>query len=141
MVRRLCSRSVFRRCSPLHASAFDNAEDDLTLQKAVVGFHQMGAIAAHYKLVDVLDTVVISLSRMTGLLREGGRDGEEILDENGKKIGFDQWVVEFGRNWRGQVAAVLMFGMVREWGGVLRTGWAHVSSGPSRGFEVNLTPM
>ncbi|KAJ3048959.1 GDP/GTP exchange factor for ARF, partial [Rhizophlyctis rosea] len=106
--------------------AFDNAEDDLTLQKAVVGIHQMGAIAAHYKLVDVLDTVVVSLSRMTGLLREGGREREPLVDENGNRIGVDQWVVEFGRNWRGQVAAVLMFGMVREWGGVVRTGWVHV---------------
>ncbi|KAJ3033358.1 GDP/GTP exchange factor for ARF [Rhizophlyctis rosea] len=130
-----CRTSVFDKdmfllvWSPLLAAltyAFDNAEDDLTLQKAVVGFHHMGAIAAHYRLVEVLDTVVVTLSRMTGLLREMAWERDPAVDENGKKIGVDQWVVEFGRTWRGQVAAVLMFGMVREWGGVVKAGWVHV---------------
>ncbi|KAJ3261296.1 GDP/GTP exchange factor for ARF, partial [Borealophlyctis nickersoniae] len=94
--------------------AFDNAEDDLTLQKSVVGFHHLAAVAAHHRLTEVLDTVVISLAKVTGLLRGTDRPVTTGVGDEGRKT-VDRWAVDIGRNYRGLIAAVLMFTFAREW--------------------------
>ncbi|KAI8799312.1 hypothetical protein BJ742DRAFT_884663 [Cladochytrium replicatum] len=116
------------------AYAFDNAEDDLTMQKAVVGLHHCALIASSFGLHDVLDNIIISLSKITGLLRETDRlpperslrEDEIGLDTNGRPIKVDPWAVEFGRSYRGQVAAVLMFNFAMEHGNTLRNGWKSI---------------
>ncbi|KAI8838851.1 hypothetical protein BJ741DRAFT_562615 [Chytriomyces cf. hyalinus JEL632] len=114
--------------------AFDSSEDSLTLQKAVVGFHQCAAIANTYQMTEVLDNIVIRLSKTTGLLKDGGKLPAERASEdnhlaNGDKPSphrVDPWAVEFGRNYKSQVAAVLMFNLVAEYGNTLKDGWKNV---------------
>ncbi|KAJ3113573.1 GDP/GTP exchange factor for ARF [Phlyctochytrium bullatum] len=84
--------------------------------------------------VEVLDSIIISLAKITGLLKDNGplpEDAEVKTDEGGSRVPpparkVDRWSVEFGRSYRGQVAAVLMFNLAVEYGNVLREGWKYV---------------
>ena len=91
----------------------------MTLQKAVVGFHHVAGIAAQYQLHDIFDSIIISLSKITGLLKETEPEVKSV----------DPWAVDFGTNFKGQVATVLMFSLVNEHGNWLRKGWNHVCAG------------
>ena len=109
--------------------AFDNAEDSLTLQKGVLGFHRCATIVAHYQLNEVFDNIIISLSKITGLLRESdpptySRRYVDDVKKPKKKV--DRWNVDFGSNEKGQVAAILMFSIVNEHGNGLHGAWQNV---------------
>ncbi|KAJ3296061.1 GDP/GTP exchange factor for ARF [Rhizoclosmatium sp. JEL0117] len=114
--------------------AFDSSEDSLTLQKAVVGFHQCASIANLYHMTDVLDNVIISLSKTTGLLKDHGKlpperklDAQEGAPGAGETpVRVDPWAVEFGRNYKSQVACVLMFNLAAEYGNSVRAGWKNI---------------
>ncbi|KAJ1558773.1 GDP/GTP exchange factor for ARF [Nowakowskiella sp. JEL0078] len=140
--------------SPILASltyAYDNAEDYLSLKKAIIGFHHCAVIATHYNLNTVFDNVVISLSKITGLLRSdgpippermpvmnGGRL-EEAFDKRVIKV--DRWAVEFGRNYKAQTAAVLMFSLASEFGNYLRSGWKNILDCIRNLFLHSLLPL
>ncbi|TPX32616.1 hypothetical protein SmJEL517_g04294 [Synchytrium microbalum] len=133
--------------------ALDNAEDDVALQRAVAGFHQLALVAAHYHLSDVFDNVIISLSRITGLLKDGGTlpPPRDIRRLNGSKnasedsgevqLKVDRWAVEFGRQFRGQVAAVLMFNLAAESGSCLKEGWKSIAGCLRNLFLHSLLPL
>ncbi|KAI8832005.1 hypothetical protein BC829DRAFT_449182 [Chytridium lagenaria] len=129
--------------------AFDNAEDNLTLQKAIVGFHSCATVASRFNLPEVLDSIIVSLSKITGLLKDNGplpEDTDVRPDESGgrtqqtpRKV--DRWSVEFGRSYRGQVAAVLMFNLAVEYGNVIREGWKNVVTIIGNLFLHSLLPI
>ncbi|KAJ3094625.1 GDP/GTP exchange factor for ARF [Phlyctochytrium planicorne] len=126
--------------------AFDNAEDNLSVQKAIVGFHTCATIASRFDLPEVLDSLIISLSKITGLLKDNGIFPEENdvrPDENGKlpQRKVDRWSVEFGRSYKGQVAAVLMFNLAIEYGNSLREGWKNVVTIIGNLFLHSLLPI
>ncbi|KAJ1563279.1 GDP/GTP exchange factor for ARF, partial [Nowakowskiella sp. JEL0078] len=140
--------------SPILASltyAYDNAEDDLSLEKAIIGFHHCAVIATHYKLNTVIDNVVISLSKITGLLKSDGplplertpvvNGGhlEEVIAKRVIKV--DRWAVEFGRSYKAQTAAVLMFNLTSEFGNNLRNGWKNVLDCIRNLFLHSLLPL
>ncbi|TPX61513.1 hypothetical protein PhCBS80983_g01054 [Powellomyces hirtus] len=110
--------------------AFDTAEDNLTLQKAVVAYHHCSTIAAYYEILEMFDNIVVSLSKMTGLLTESRQLPPEAttIEERKSRSGtfVDPWCADLGRNYRGQVAAVLLFSLVDEYGTSLRKGWRWV---------------
>ncbi|KAI8823734.1 uncharacterized protein EV422DRAFT_618537 [Fimicolochytrium jonesii] len=125
--------------------AFDNAEDELTLQKAIVGYHHCSILAAYYGNFEILDNVIVALSKMTGLLKETQRlpaprtkVGGEAQDASRGSV--DPWSVEIGRNFRGQIAAVLMFSLVDEYGTSLKKGWRWVIACVRNMFLHNLLP-
>ncbi|KAI8618119.1 hypothetical protein BC830DRAFT_1110414 [Chytriomyces sp. MP71] len=121
-------------CDPTVAAisyAFDSSEDTLTLQKAIVGFHRCAAIANMYQMSEVLDNIVIRLSKTTGLLKDSGKlppehNGDEDPLDKEKTHRVDPWAVEFGRNYKSQVATVLMFSLAAEYGNTLRDGWKNI---------------
>ncbi|KAI9341953.1 hypothetical protein BDR26DRAFT_859844 [Obelidium mucronatum] len=116
--------------------AFDSSEDSLTLQKAIVGLHRCASIASLYQITDVLDSIVISLSKTTGLLKDHGKlPAERKLDDSlgvsspnnrPDPVRADPWAVDFGRNYKSQVACVLMFNLASEYGNSLRLGWKNI---------------
>ena len=103
----------------------------MSLQKAIVGFHHCALIASHYNHAESFDSIIISLSNISGLLLKNSdlnnqqlRRRETLSDTVGK---VDHWVVAFGNNYKGQLAAILMFSLVNEFGNVVNTGWQSVS--------------
>ncbi|RUS18465.1 hypothetical protein BC937DRAFT_88745 [Endogone sp. FLAS-F59071] len=123
--------------------AFNTAQDDATLQKAITGFHQCALLSAHYNLHDVFDSIVITLSRMTGLLdvrslNESAPD--PIVDVAGQKFVVSELAVQFGRNYKGQLAAVVVFAVASEHGNVLREGWKNMLTMIKNLFISSLLP-
>jgi brefeldin A-resistance guanine nucleotide exchange factor 1 len=116
-------------------TAFNTAQDDVTLQKAITGFHQCALLSAHYQLHDVFDSIIVSLASMTGLVDIEDTQmsaPDPIVDVAGQKYAVSRLAVRFGRNYKGQLAAVVAFAVASEHGSVLRKGWIKVMSG---GFE------
>jgi len=110
---------------------FENAEDDITFQKAIILFHQTSILAASHHLIDLMDNIVIALTRSTGLLKnssQGSLSDGESTDERGRhKPILDRWIVDFGRNYRGQIASILLFHIIGNFGDFIHAGWKNVS--------------
>jgi len=101
----------------------------MTLQKAITGFHQCALLSASYQLYDVFDYIVMTLAKMTGLL--GLRYSNEtasnpVVKVNDVDVTISDLSIEFGRNYKGQLAAVVLFAIANEYGNVLRDGWKFV---------------
>src|SRR4051794_30953438 len=82
-------------------SAYGTAQDDATLQKAITGFRQCAMLAAEYKLYDVFDYIIMSLSKMTGLL--GTKYSNETannpaVEVQNIEITVSDLAIQFGRN-------------------------------------------
>ncbi|GAA5803049.1 hypothetical protein HPULCUR_008524 [Helicostylum pulchrum] len=108
---------------------FSTAQDDDTLEKAITGFRHCASLAAHFELHQVFDSIVVNLATMTGLLEN--TDGntsvpDPIVDVAGQKYVVSKLAVRFGRNYKGQLAAVVMFAIVTRHGDSLRKGWLKV---------------
>ncbi|KAI9494797.1 hypothetical protein BDB00DRAFT_817115 [Zychaea mexicana] len=111
------------------AYAFDTAQDDATLQKAISGFHQCAMLASHFKLYEVFDAIVVNLANMTGLLEESNSRNmvpDPIVDVAGQKYVVSHLAVRFGRNYKGQLAAVVAFAVVTRHGNSMRKGWGKI---------------
>jgi brefeldin A-resistance guanine nucleotide exchange factor 1 len=118
--------------------AFNTAQDDVTLQKAISGFHQCAMLSAHFELYDVFDSIVVNLATMTGLLDMSGHSNslpDPIVDVAGEKYVISSLAVRFGRNYKAQLAAVVAFTIVTRHGNSLRNGWTKVTRGERRCME------
>ncbi|KAF9952151.1 GDP/GTP exchange factor for ARF [Mortierella alpina] len=104
--------------------AFNMAQDDATLQKSLTGYYQCAMLAAHYQLPDIFDRVTMSLARMTGLLDTANNpaDNRDVTVE-GTTITVSDLAVQFGKSYKGQLAAVVAFGVANEHGNMIRAGW------------------
>ncbi|CAG8495510.1 3078_t:CDS:10 [Funneliformis caledonium] len=108
--------------------AFSTAPDDITLQKAITGFHQCALLSATYKLYEVFDYIIMSLAKMTGLL--GPKYSNEtannpIVKIQNTELTVSDLAIQFGRNYRGKIAAVVLFAVANEHGNILREGWKY----------------
>lgn len=122
-------KTVWRPVISAIAYAFISFEDDYIIQRAIAGFRQCATLAGHFHLPDVFDFVVVSLSQATSLLSES-LPAEvpvyPIIDIEGQSITVSRLSVEFGTNFRGQLAAVVLFNIVNGNGNALREGWTQV---------------
>lgn len=108
---------------------FSTAQDDDTLQKAISGFRHCANLAAHFQLHDVFDSIVVNLATMTGLLENANGNTsvpDPIVDVAGQKYVVSKLAVRFGRNYKGQLAAVVMFAIVTRHSDILRKGWLKI---------------
>ncbi|ORX59019.1 Sec7-domain-containing protein [Hesseltinella vesiculosa] len=109
--------------------AFSMGQDDVTLEKAISGFHQCAMLSAHFELYDVFDSIVMNLASMTGLLEtldHAGSLPDPIVDVAGEKYVISSLAVRFGRNYKAQLAAVVVFAIVTRHGNSLRRGWVKI---------------
>ncbi|KAG0331630.1 GDP/GTP exchange factor for ARF [Podila humilis] len=104
--------------------AFNMAQDDATLQKSLTGYYQCAILAAHFQLPDIFDRVTMSLARMTGLLDTPNNtaDNRDVTID-GVTITVSDLAVQFGKSYKGQLAAVVAFGVANEHGNMIRSGW------------------
>lgn len=111
------------------AYAFITFEDDYIIQRAIAGFRQCATLAGHFQLPDVFDFVVVSLSQATSLLSDSlpaQFPNYPVIDVEGQSITVSKLSVEFGTNFRGQLAAVVLFNIVNGNGNALREGWVQI---------------
>ncbi|KAJ7929284.1 Sec7-like domain is implicated in guanine nucleotide exchange function [Mycena leptocephala] len=108
-------KSVWKPVISAIAYAFISFDDDYIIQRSIAGFRQCATLAGHFQLPDVFDFVVVSLSQATSLLSEF---------VPGQVPNFP--VVDFGTNFKGQLAAVVLFNIVNGNGNALREGWTQM---------------
>jgi brefeldin A-resistance guanine nucleotide exchange factor 1 len=109
--------------------AFTMAQDDDTLQKAICGFQHCALLSSHFKLNHVFDSIIVNLAFVTGLLEHNASSNsvpDPIVDVVGQKYVVSKLAVRFGRNYKGQLAAVVMFTIVNRHGNSLGGGWIKV---------------
>lgn len=109
--------------------AFISFDDDYIIQRAIAGFRQCATLAGHFDLPDVFDFVVVSLSQATSLLSDSLPSqvpNFPVVDVDGTSITVSSLSAKFGTNFKGQLAAVVLFNIVNGHGNALREGWTQV---------------
>ncbi|KAF8810722.1 Sec7 domain-containing protein [Phlegmacium glaucopus] len=134
---------VWRPVISAIAYAFITFEDDYYIQRAIAGFRQCATLAGHFNLPDVFDFVVLSLSQATSLLSDSlpaQVPNYPVIDVEGQSVTVSKLSVEFGTNFRGQLAAVVLFNIVNGNGHALREGWTQIFEMFQNLFLYSLLP-
>jgi brefeldin A-resistance guanine nucleotide exchange factor 1 len=122
-------KSVWKPVISAIAYAFISFDDDFMIQRAIAGFRQCATLARHFNLPDVFDFVVVSLSQATSLLSDSlpaRVPNYPVVEVESQSITVSSLSVKFGTNFKGQLAAVVLFNIVNGNGNALREGWTQV---------------
>ncbi|KAH7889929.1 hypothetical protein F5I97DRAFT_1924441 [Phlebopus sp. FC_14] len=122
-------KTVWKPLISAIAHAFITFEDDYVIQRAISGFRQCATLAGHFNLPDVFDFVVVSLSQATSLLSENLSahvPNYPVVEVEGQSVTVSTLSVKFGTNFKGQLAAVVLFNIVNGNGNALREGWTQI---------------
>jgi Sec7-like guanine-nucleotide exchange factor len=133
-------KAVWKSVISAIAHAFISFEEDYIIQRAIAGFRQCATLAGQFHLPDVFDFVVVSLSQVTSLLSESlpaRVPNYPVIDVEGQSITVSNLSVKFGTNFKGQLAAVVLFNIVNGNGNAIREGWMQVCT-PYQANSQNL---
>ncbi|KAL0577890.1 GDP/GTP exchange factor for ARF [Marasmius crinis-equi] len=122
-------KTVWRPVISAIAYAFMSFDDEHIIQRSIAGFRQCATLAGHFRLPEVFDFVVVSLSQATGLLPESLTStipNYPVVDVEGQSITVSNLSIKFGMNVKGQMAAVVLFNIVNGNGNALREGWTQI---------------
>lgn len=122
-------KAVWKPVISAIAHAFISFEEDYIIQRAIAGFRQCATLAGQFRLPDIFDFVVVSLSQVTSLLSESlpaRVPNYPVIDVEGQSITVSNLSVKFGTNFKGQLAAVVLFNIVNGNGNAIREGWMQV---------------
>ncbi|KAI0928873.1 hypothetical protein AcV5_006301 [Taiwanofungus camphoratus] len=122
-------KNVWRSVVPAIAYAFITFDDDYIIERAITGFRQCATLARHFGMPDVFDYVVVSLSQATGLISESHPSqvpNYPVVEVEGQAITVSSLSVKFGTNFKGQLAAVVLFNIVNGNSNALREGWTQI---------------
>lgn len=120
---------VWRKVVSAMAYAFITFEDDYIIERAISGFRQCATLARQFDMPDVFDFIVVSLSQATSLLSEPSFTqvpNFPVVDFDGQPVTVSTLSVKFGTNFKGQLAAVVLFNIVNGNANALREGWTQV---------------
>ncbi|KAJ7261394.1 hypothetical protein B0H12DRAFT_1106609, partial [Mycena haematopus] len=137
-------KSVWKPVISAIAYAFISFDDDYIIQRSIAGFRQCATLAGRFQLPDVFDFVVISLSQATSLLSEfipGQVPNFPVVDVEGQSVTVSNLSIKFGTNFKGQLAAVVLFNIVNGNGNALREGWTQIFEMFQNLFLHSLLPM
>lgn len=108
---------------------FMSASDDAVFSRVVTGFDQCAQIAAKYDLTEALDHIIFCLSSITTLASPETSNtalNTEVKAPDGSKIMVSELAVRFGKDFRAQLASVVLFGIVSGKGAKIKKGWNQV---------------
>lgn len=112
---------------------FMSATDDTVFMRIVSGFDECARIAARYNITEALDQIIYSLSMMTTLSTEMASNTslntEVQVDE--RTVMVSELAVKLGRNFRAQLAILVLFRVVTAREHIIRKGWKDVSTTPT----------
>ncbi|KAI0646905.1 Sec7-domain-containing protein [Trametes meyenii] len=122
-------KNVWRPVVSAIAYAFITFDEDYIIERAIAGFRQCATLARHFDMPDVFDFVVVSLSQATSLLSDAQPaqvPNYPVVDVDGQPVTVSSLSVKFGTNFKGQLAAVVLFNIVNGNGNALREGWTQI---------------
>ncbi|KAH8681598.1 hypothetical protein BX600DRAFT_375964 [Xylariales sp. PMI_506] len=112
------------------AYVFMSATDDAVFARVVTGFDQCAQIASKYGITEALDHIVYCLSYMTTLatdnLSNTTLNTEMKVSDEGSSVMVSELAVKFGRDFKAQLATLVLFRVVTGSEGVIRDGWQHI---------------
>ena len=111
---------------------FMSASDDAVFSRIVAGFDQCAQIAARYALTDALDHIIFCLSSISTLASEKPSNTalNTEVQAGKKRVMVSELAVRFGRDFKAQLACVVLFGIVTGKEAVIKSGWKHVGRVP-----------
>lgn len=104
---------------------FMSATDDAVFSRVITGFDQCARISAKYNLSDALDHII----RCLGIISTLSTDSPPSTALNtevkvhGNSVMVSELAVKFGRDFKAQLATVVLFRVVMGNEGVINTGW------------------
>ncbi len=107
---------------------FLSASDDAVFSRVVTGFDQCARIAAKYGLTEAVDRIVYSLSNISTLASDAPLNttlNTEIQVKD-SSVMVSELAVRFGRDFKAQLATVVLFRVVAGNEAMIRDGWKHV---------------
>jgi brefeldin A-resistance guanine nucleotide exchange factor 1 len=121
--------------------AFNVSESQTMLQKSITAYYQLCSLAFYYGAYEVLDELVVAILESTKLIRprDFPASRRHILDswllsrytnEYDFRRRRGQFLLWFGKNFRCQVAALVVFRVFNEFGDGIREGWSLVQINP-----------
>ncbi|PWN34678.1 Sec7-domain-containing protein [Meira miltonrushii] len=123
-------RDMFAACwRPIVASiayAFSTYRDEHLLERAISGFRQCAVLASRFDMHELFDFTIQGLASATGLLDANGVGqvtNNAVVEFEGQKVTISPLSIQFGRNFKGQLAAVVLFTIANGNGHAVRKGW------------------
>ncbi|KAI9821685.1 MAG: GDP/GTP exchange factor for ARF [Pycnora praestabilis] len=107
---------------------FMSATDDAVFSRVVVGFDQCASIAAKYGLTEAVDRIIFCLSSISTLASNNQLNTalNTEVQVNDSKVMVSELAVKFGRDYKAQLATVVLFGVVTGNESIVRDGWQHI---------------
>ncbi|KAI1814674.1 Sec7-domain-containing protein [Poronia punctata] len=123
---------------------FMSATDDAVFSRVVTGFDQCAQIAAKYGITEALDHIIQNLSYMTTL------DNEELsntvlntevkVSDDTDSVMVSELAVKLGRDFKAQLATLVLFRVVNGSEDIIRRGWEHIARIWLKLFANSLIP-
>ncbi|KAH0834479.1 hypothetical protein FOPE_03531 [Fonsecaea pedrosoi] len=107
---------------------FMSASDDAVFSRVVVGFDQCAQIAAKYGVTEAFDRIVYSVSHISGLAAEipPSTSLNTEVQVGKKRIMVSEMAVRLGRDFRAQLATVLLFRILQGHEEAVGDTWIYV---------------
>ncbi|KFA77076.1 hypothetical protein S40288_07970 [Stachybotrys chartarum IBT 40288] len=107
---------------------FMSATDDAVFTRIVSGFDECARIATKYKNTEALDQIVYCLSHMTTLSTTTpfNTSLNTVVQAGDGSVMVSELAVKFGRDFRAQLATLVLFRIITGSEGLLRSSWKYV---------------
>ncbi|KAI1103900.1 hypothetical protein F4804DRAFT_308829 [Jackrogersella minutella] len=109
---------------------FMSATDDAVFSRIVTGFDQCAQIASRYGITEALDRIIQNLSYMTTLdtddLSRTALNTEVKVSDDSDSVMVSELAVKLGRDFKAQLATLVLFRVVKGSEQVIRNGWEHI---------------
>ncbi|CAI7608892.1 unnamed protein product [Penicillium discolor] len=121
---------------------FMSASDDAVYSRVVNGFNQCAQIAARYGLTEAFDRIVFSLASISTLAtsKPPSTALNTEVQVGQKSVMVSELAVKFGRDFRAQLATVVLFRVISTNEATLKEGWEHIVRILSNLFINSLIP-
>ncbi|EPQ28209.1 uncharacterized protein PFL1_04037 [Pseudozyma flocculosa PF-1] len=113
------------------AYAFSSYRDEYMVERAISGIRQCAILASSFGMTEIFDFMVHSLASATGLLdasmpQPPAAAANATLEVEGQQITVSPLSVRFGVNFKGQLAAVVLFTIANGNCDAIRSGWSDI---------------
>ncbi|RFU30168.1 hypothetical protein B7463_g6156, partial [Scytalidium lignicola] len=107
---------------------FMSATDDAVFSRVITGFDQCARIAAKHGLTEAIDKIVFSLSYISTLATETPSNTalNTEIQVSDHSVMVSELAVKFGRDFKAQLATVVLFRVVTGSEAIIQNGWKHI---------------